>query len=216
MKFTAIYTILGLALAAAAIPSHYEPRAISNDIQSREFDMEDYQERSDMYEDSVQERDYDDDNYLGARYLDSNYELSEREFLEMERRGGAGAIAKVLVKGIEAIVNAIKGAIQQDKDMRGRWTSALVQKLHNKNPHFNWVVCHTQHKYNFKGVKGKDWGHSHHEISVHFSKTVGFEIYWFKEGTFDRIGDGGYLNWAYYGNVKSQSSDKKHTVFGPM
>jgi len=89
----------------------------------------------------------------------------------------------------------------------------MVGQFHAKNPHFNYVLCHTKHHTDFKGVQGKDWGHSHQELPVSFGKTVGYdifssgihmnsqsnfyaryEIYYFKEGTFHREGDGGYLN----------------------
>lgn len=49
----------------------------------------------------------------------------------------------------------------------------MVAQFRNKYPHYNFVVCHVKHKTNFKGVRGKDWGHSHHELKVSFGKTVG-------------------------------------------
>ncbi|KAF8956008.1 hypothetical protein BDZ97DRAFT_2063174 [Flammula alnicola] len=59
----------------------------------------------------------------------------------------------------------------------------------------------------FKGRRGVDWDHSHQEINVSVHKTVGFEIYWFKEGTFHRIGDGGYLNRVFFMGTNSQLFD---------
>ena len=90
----------------------------------------------------------------------------------------------------------------------------MIGEFRNKYPHYNFVICHTSHRTDFKGVRGKDWGHSHQELPVSFHKTVGlvfilnqksipvsiihlsfrFEIYWFKKGTFHRQGDGGWLN----------------------
>jgi hypothetical protein len=55
---------------------------------------------------------------------------------------------------------------------------------------WNWVICHTKHKTDFKGENH----HRHEEFKVSFGKTIGYEIYWFKAGTFERQGDGGYLN----------------------
>lgn len=59
-----------------------------------------------------------------------------------------------------------------------------------KYPGWNWVICHTKHKTDFKG----EHHHRHEEFKVSFGKTIGYEIYWFKAGTFERQGDGGYLN----------------------
>ncbi|KJA21578.1 hypothetical protein HYPSUDRAFT_67703 [Hypholoma sublateritium FD-334 SS-4] len=149
---------------------------------------------------------------LGARYLDSSYELSDREYEEIEIRQVA-QVVKLAVKGIMKVIEAITKQIAADKDMRGKYTSALVDKLYNRYRKFNFVVCHTDHKTDFKGKQGKDWGHIHHEVDVAFHKTIGYEIYWFKDGTFHRYGDGGYLNWAYYGNVVSTSNGGKDVVF---
>ncbi len=108
--------------------------------------------------------------------------------------------------------------------MRGRYTSTLVDKLFHQYPKFNFAVCHTDHKTDFKGIQGKDWGHIHHEVNVAFHKTIGYvfspfqsfsqrlindlkfryEIYWFKEGSFHRYGDGGYLNVSFSFTIYNQ------------
>ncbi|KAF8959829.1 hypothetical protein BDZ97DRAFT_2077844 [Flammula alnicola] len=198
MKFLIVYAFLGFLTAVTAIPSQSVEG--TNYISRRDSWSDD--SLADRYfadEDSLQERDnlYDDDS-LGARYLDPFYELSEREYEEIEARQVA-QIAKLAIKGIIKLVHLIQDQINKDKDMRGRWTKALADKFRAQHPHLNFIVCHTKHTYNFKGRRGVDWDHSHQEINVSFHKTVGFEIYWFKEGTFHRIGDGGYLNWAYNG-----------------
>ncbi|KAF4612172.1 hypothetical protein D9613_003997 [Agrocybe pediades] len=155
-----------------------------------------------------------EDDEIFERYFGQELNLSEREWAEgtVEPRQYAQA-ARLIVKGVIKIVELIKGRIQKDKDFRGQWTKHMVEDLHKKYPHFNFVVCHTAHNYNFKGQRGKDWGHSHQEIPVSFGKTVGYEIYWFKEGVFRRTGDGGYLNWAYYGNVKSATNSNSVITF---
>jgi len=135
----------------------------------------------------------------------------------LDKRQAAEAVQEVVevvedvVKDVVNIVNFIKGKIEHDKIMRGRWTYEMVARFRQKHPHYNFVICHTAHKFT---PKGKNWGHKHHEMKVSFGKTIGFDIYWFKEGAFKRIGDGGYLNWSYDGNVKSTSDHGKSLVFG--
>ncbi|KAF8953639.1 hypothetical protein BDZ97DRAFT_1871447 [Flammula alnicola] len=200
MKFLIVYALLGFLTAVTAIPS--QSIEGTNDISRRDsWNDDSLAERFYADEDSLQERDnlYDDDS-LGARYLDPFYELSEREYEEIEARQ----------------VPLLQDQVNKDKDMRSRWTKALADNFRAGHPHLNFVVCHTQHTYNFKGTRGVDWDHSHQELNVSFHQTVGYEIYWFKEGTFHRIGDGGYLNWAYTGNVQSTSNGGKDLVFGPM
>ncbi|KJA26499.1 hypothetical protein HYPSUDRAFT_36205 [Hypholoma sublateritium FD-334 SS-4] len=141
----------------------------------------------------------------------SSHKLSEREVEEIEGRKFYDNVGARLADGLEKVIDAVQNRIAKDKEMRGRYTSGLVARLYNKYRKFNFVVCHTDHKTEFRGRNG----HIHHEVNVGFGKTVGFEIYWFKEGTFHRYGDGGYLNWAYYGNVLRTSNEGKDVVFGP-
>ncbi|KAF8639362.1 hypothetical protein AX17_001551 [Amanita inopinata Kibby_2008] len=136
---------------------------------------------------------------------DSNADIVERQIGE----GGAD----LLVKGITGIVNLIQDGIKKDKIARGEFTLHLVKEMQKKNPKFNYVVCHTKHETHFHGRQGKDWGHSHKEFDIKLGGTVGYEIYWARSGTFVLKGDGGYLNWAFIGNVKSRSKDGKTVVF---
>jgi len=127
---------------------------------------------------------------------------------------GVGAVMDV-AKMIVDVVGSIKAGIEADKNARGGYTQDLVGKMNAKNPKMNYIVCHTKHKTAFDGTKGKDWGHSHEEFKNQMGGTIGYEIYWAKSGKFTREGDGGFLNWAYIGNVKSKSGDGKEIVFGP-
>jgi hypothetical protein len=122
---------------------------------------------------------------------------------------------KLTVDGIIAAFHAIQDTIARDKYMRSGFTQEAVAKLRGSHPKMNFVICHTGHHYNFPGVKGKDWYHDHRELKVHFpiGSTIGYEIYGFGAGEFFREGDGGYLNWAYIGNVKSSDNNGGHVVF---
>jgi len=204
MKLTAcLFAFFGSLAVVSALPAA-PLSALQNDVQARSTLSE-----------VVDARSITDDDPIFARYFSETYEITEREWEEaaLEPRLYAQA-AKVVVKVIEVVVNAIKGQIEKDKTMRGHWTSKMIGDLRAKSPRFNFVLCHTKHKTSFKGKQGVDWGHSHQELHVSFGKTVGYEIYWFKEGTFERIGDGGWLNWAYSGAVKNKSGDGKKLTFG--
>ncbi|RXW23738.1 hypothetical protein EST38_g2125 [Candolleomyces aberdarensis] len=147
---------------------------------------------------------------LVLRHLE--YDMEERD-IDLEPRAAA-AVARLVVQGVIEVVKAIKGQIEHDKGRRGAHTSEFIAKSMAKFPQWNWVICHTKHSYKFDGTKGNDWFHRHEEFPVAFGKTIGYEIYWFKSGTFTRSGDGGYLNWAYGGNIKNKSGDGKVVTFG--
>jgi len=201
MKFTSVllFTFLGLLTAVAALPL--------SAIDARDGAPE-----------ALEERFVDENDPIFARYFGPTSELmSGRDDADavLEPRQYAKA-AEYIVKGIIKIVELIKGKIEQDKKMRGQWTNHMIGEFRSKYPHFNFVLCHTAHTTDFKGVRGKDWGHSHQELPVSFRKTIGYEIYWFKRGTFHRQGDGGWLNWAYAGNVRKTSDGGKTLVFGPI
>ena len=84
----------------------------------------------------------------------------------------------------------------------------------SKYPKFNWVICHSPYSVGFDGVEGTDWGYTHHELTISFSRTIGsvlltylkyflflftsllnrYDLYWARSGTFNRYGDGGFIN----------------------
>ncbi|TEB23175.1 hypothetical protein FA13DRAFT_1740316 [Coprinellus micaceus] len=147
--------------------------------------------------------------------FDEDLLIEERDGLEydevLEARFGkaVGQAVKVAVKGIKKIIDVIKGKIEKDKARRSQFTSDFIKDAMAKYRGWNWVICHTKHKTDFKGENH----HRHEEFKVSFGKTIGYEIYWFKAGTFERQGDGGYLNWAYGGNIVSKSKDGKKITF---
>ncbi|KAJ3542454.1 hypothetical protein NMY22_g3504 [Coprinellus aureogranulatus] len=75
----------------------------------------------------------------------------------------------------------------------------LVGYAREQYPEFNWVICHTDHSYSWKGNRSVDWEHWHYELDVWGAGTIGYELYWAREGVFSLNGDGGYINWAYSG-----------------
>ncbi|KAF4571192.1 hypothetical protein EYR36_008521 [Pleurotus pulmonarius] len=135
----------------------------------------------------------------------------ESGLVVLEERNNA--LARIAVNGIRAIIRSVQRTLDEDKDARGRFTYNLVSQMQQQYPGFNWVVCHTKHETKFDGEKGKDWDHRHQEFDVKLGGTIGFEIYNLKSGEFIRQGDGGFLNWAYIGNIASKSEDGKVIKF---
>lgn len=122
-------------------------------------------------------------------------------------------VVRTAVEIFAQALKAIGAAQHQDALKRGAFTQDVVTQTLKKHPGWNCVVVHPKHTKNFKGAEGNDWAHSHQELKVKFpvGSTIGFEIYTFREGTFELQGDGGYMNWAYGGNVKGSASSKKLT-----
>ncbi|KAF8079373.1 hypothetical protein FPV67DRAFT_115230 [Lyophyllum atratum] len=160
---------------------------------------------------------------MPACYADEDVEVRSDYVVEarnefgdiVDSRGiGPGAVLDV-AKMIIDVVGSIKAGIAADKNARSGFTQDTVGKMNKQNPKFNYIMCHTKHTTAFDGKQGVDWGHTHQEFDIKIGGTIGYEIYWVKSGKFTRKGDGGYLNWAYIGNVKSKSKDGKEIVFGP-
>ncbi|RXW19741.1 hypothetical protein EST38_g6103 [Candolleomyces aberdarensis] len=121
-------------------------------------------------------------------------------------------VSGLIVQGIVHLVEYVLGRIADDKGARSDYTRDFVVNAAKEYPGWNWVICHVEHTTQFDGVQGDDWGHDHVEFPV-FLGSIGYEIYWFKSGTFVRGGDGGWLNWAYIGNIISRvDADGSSTV----
>ncbi|KAF9496684.1 hypothetical protein BDN71DRAFT_1505590 [Pleurotus eryngii] len=150
------------------------------------------------------------DTFVPVELLSPRYDDGSHLVVLEERRN---ALARVAVNGIRAIIRKVQRTLDEDKDARGKFTYNLVSEMRQQYPGFNWVVCHTKHGTKFDGEKGEDWDHRHQEFDIKLGGTVGFEIYNLKSGEFIRQGDGGFLNWAYIGNVASKSEDGKVIKF---
>ncbi|EJD48393.1 hypothetical protein AURDEDRAFT_136092 [Auricularia subglabra TFB-10046 SS5] len=75
----------------------------------------------------------------------------------------------------------------------------MVDGMQKEFPDTNVVVCHTDHEADFDGEEDVDWAHTHFEIDISLGGTIGYEVYVGGSGTFKRNGDGGYMNWGWYG-----------------
>ena len=126
------------------------------------------------------------------------------------RGGGLGD----LVEGVANIVTRIVNTIRQDKENRNQFTKQLVTKLHAANPRRNYVVVHVKHKFQFAGVEGNDWKRETLKFDPKLGKDIKYTLYTFKAGEFWLQGDGGYLNWAFFGTVTKKENPGPHLVFG--
>ena len=63
---------------------------------------------------------------------------------------------------------------------------------------------------------GKSYLKLHVEVPRKVSGTDGFDIYVFDQGVVTKLGDGGFLNWRYYGNAKKIDGDNKNILFGKI
>ncbi|KAF7436587.1 hypothetical protein PC9H_003420 [Pleurotus ostreatus] len=139
-----------------------------------------------------------------ALALPQEMSLAERRSL------GADAAMETLVT---SVIQGLVGGVQLDNQKREAFTKEVVSEMRARFPQFNWIIVHVKHTTKFDGTRGVDWGHKHHELDIQIGGTIGYEIYNFKSGEFTRHGDGGFINWAFQGNLKSRSSDGRHLVF---
>ncbi|KAJ3536723.1 hypothetical protein NMY22_g5910 [Coprinellus aureogranulatus] len=134
---------------------------------------------------------------------------------EVHARGaGSGAdIASVIGQVLEAVYNAIMSRVESDNEGRRQYTQAIVSTLRQTFPQYNWVCVHTAHSKSFEGVAGQDWGQGHGDFDLKIGGVVGYEIYYCRGGIFVLHGDGGFLNWAWTGNISTQSGDGRIVMF---
>ncbi|EDR01178.1 ectomycorrhiza-regulated small secreted protein [Laccaria bicolor S238N-H82] len=180
MKFSLIFLGLFAVATAAPLAIRRAEHAPAGVVSGRDIQTGDMLRRSDNS--PIQVVRANDDSI--KRNLGENLETRQVEE------------AIEIVEAVVELVTGLIDAINEDNTKRGQFTIDTVTQSGEQWPGFNWVICHTDHTTAFDGTQGTDWGHTHHELDVTFG-TIGFELYWFRSGTFTRNGDGGYLNWAY-------------------
>ena len=117
---------------------------------------------------------------------------------------GGLAVAGAVVVGVAAIAAAvvIAAAISADNDKREKFTLQFVTAASKKFPNYNVVICHTNNTATpNEKTPGTYVRHKHVELGMTVG-TCGYEVYFSPMGKpfqFVNQGDGGYLNWAYYG-----------------
>ncbi|KAF8991072.1 hypothetical protein BDQ17DRAFT_1371220 [Cyathus striatus] len=114
------------------------------------------------------------------------------------RDGAAGAR---LGQAMFEIIDKFKNDDDQVK-RRIEFVHNSLDKYGKKHPGFNIIVVHTDVGYDKPSFIG-EWGKAHEEVPIHIGGgSKGYDIFWFKKGTFNRHGDGGWINWGYTGTPK--------------
>jgi hypothetical protein len=108
-------------------------------------------------------------------------------------------IAKDVVDGIEAIIDAISGDISEAE---AQYTTGIVSSLRAQYPTMNVLVFHDQDS----GYELYSATHAHVEFDIALGFTKGYEIWVFDYGWFELAGDGGYENWAIGGSFDREDS----------
>jgi hypothetical protein len=103
-----------------------------------------------------------------------------------------------LIVGIANGIMGWLGAVGRDNEKRETFTKTFVEEAHKQFPDYNVVIIHTHHS------TWGTWIHQHVELPMTIG-TCGYEIYFSVRGqgfTLANHGDGGYINWAYYGEYE--------------
>ncbi|KAJ7581842.1 hypothetical protein C8J56DRAFT_1101344 [Mycena floridula] len=118
-------------------------------------------------------------------------------------------VIKFAIKGIGSLVKDIK----DERKTRETFVKNLLAGLVAKNTSFNYMIIHPKHTANWEGARGEKWWHEHAECDTIrlFKKTVEYEVYAGKEGVVTLKGDGGFNNWAFWGNF-DRSGNQGHVV----
>ncbi|KAK5654254.1 hypothetical protein OQA88_7429 [Cercophora sp. LCS_1] len=103
------------------------------------------------------------------------------------------------------VLDLLRGFIDQHKRQE-EFVKSTVTELRNQYPSMNVIVYHNQDsRRNFN-----DEYHWHQEVGIALGFTKGYEIFVFRSGTFDRAGDGGFINWGFSGSYRQ---DGTHVEF---
>ncbi len=100
-----------------------------------------------------------------------------------------------LIKALASGIVEWLAAIGRDVEKREAFTKSFVEEAHKQFPDYNVVIIHTHHS------TWGTWIKQHVELPMTIG-TCGYEIYFSVRGqgfTLTNHGDGGYRNWAYYG-----------------
>ncbi|KAM6489984.1 hypothetical protein JOM56_014563 [Amanita muscaria] len=150
------------------------------------------------------------DNSGGANGLNDGYVNTTATTVNAPPQGFAKRQSE---KALNLIMTAITDYPNKfEGETRTRFTQDAVTTLWNANPHYNYVICHVAHDYTFHGVQGVDWDHQEIKFSTRSELTVGYDVIVGGAGYFIRKGDGGFINWAYMGNIASRIEVGRNSV----
>ncbi|KAJ7239969.1 hypothetical protein B0H12DRAFT_1074890 [Mycena haematopus] len=120
----------------------------------------------------------------------------------LQRFHPAIGVAATAVSVAVVITRAIIDANWENHKRRSEYTQTVVKRMRDNDPTFNYVICATDHHLDVQGKAGEDYGKIQLKFPVWWGQlSTTFYAYSFRKGIFHLKGDGGYLNWAYMGNV---------------
>ncbi|KNG52736.1 ectomycorrhiza-regulated small secreted protein [Stemphylium lycopersici] len=110
-----------------------------------------------------------------------------------DKSSAVGAIADIVVK----VINLVEG-IKGDIEKRKAFTQNTAKDVAAKFPGQNVIVCNVG--YSLSGAGDQLVYSTSYDAKIGADVTmVSFDVIVFKDPkTFDRQGDGGFQNWAYY------------------
>ncbi|KAF6759307.1 ectomycorrhiza-regulated small secreted protein [Ephemerocybe angulata] len=114
---------------------------------------------------------------------------------------------------VNNILNLVRSQVGSGNQGRIDFTQRVVREGSSRFPQYNWVIVHTAHLTRFDGASGRNWNHWHYEFDINPGGTIRYELYWFESGTFELQGDGGFINWAWTGQVSSISPSGRVITF---
>ncbi|KAF9542500.1 hypothetical protein CPC08DRAFT_824268 [Agrocybe pediades] len=153
---------------------------------------------------------------LSERYFDDDFStFDRRQAAEIAVVAAAFDLGYKIGGAIGDMIVAYRHKKSGGKRLQYSFTQTMVNDLRNRYPSYNFVACHVRHSIHFGGEPGLDWDYTYKEVDADLSsnKATGYDIYWFKQGTFKLLGESGDVNWAYAGNVTSKSTDGRTVVF---
>ena len=107
-------------------------------------------------------------------------------------------IGRLIARDISRIISNLKN---HNNKVKSDFTYAFVTQAVQKYPGWSVAILH-------KAKTSGNAVHQHVEVPLTIG-TYGYEVYFVKPGThFDiwRVGDGGYINWAFVGTWKQKNN----------
>ena len=103
---------------------------------------------------------------------------------------------------LSGAISSLISSFNKQSINRSEATQLIAEHFAVAYPDKNCMVVHSQH---LESLNNKV--HEHIELPQKVG-TIGFEIYVFDDGPFTLIGDGGYDNWAFYGEFDFDGNKK--------
>jgi len=112
--------------------------------------------------------------------------------------------------GIPKDLGIIANITGENDFFKSYFTQGYVSTYRKSYPHRNVIVVHGPYNYALSNVRDLPY------TLPLIGDTFDFRILIFDSGTFVRLGDGGFTNWAFGGNFTRGNPDEAHVTFYPI